>query len=230
MIKTGGKQVINLETGDFDYIPVKYVDFHCSIEEWKRLSSAKSKFIYQLREKLFGNDYLEDSQKFIPGGHLDRTGHRDDYKGEEHSAKLITRIIKEVTNINDVNVIFRSWKGTVGYILISFPEHKETMPNIIIQRNIYGDSSNKIYIACLNAIYKILEIKELILTGKTCRKHYMFNRNHFNNKFDFYNYTGEYENYKDYSKMPQYGFHDAKERLYDEYDTIINYKINAALK
>ena len=54
MIKTKSYQSFDPKTGDFIYHPVKYLDFHCSIEEWKRLSSGKKKFIYQLREKLFG--------------------------------------------------------------------------------------------------------------------------------------------------------------------------------
>lgn len=41
MKKTGGKAIYNRSTGEWESQPVKYVEFHCTPEEWKKLGNGK---------------------------------------------------------------------------------------------------------------------------------------------------------------------------------------------
>ena len=234
MIKTKSYQSFDPKTGDFIYHPVKYLDFHCSIEEWKRLGSGKKKFIYQLREKLFGiekrtyYDYItkETTVEEHVGGSLDRTGDNN-----EISETLIKQIIKEVTNI-DVDVIFYSHEGDIHHIIINFIGYEDTMPNIVVEEDEHGGSSNKTYIDVLNTIYKVLEYKTDLLKkdfskGKT-RCH---NKLYYNSQYDFYNYTGNYTYHKNKdgrTTVPEFGFHKSDDRFLGEC-SIIQYRPLTAL-
>lgn len=234
MIKQCAKSVFNNNTQQYEYTPVRYLDFHCSIEEWKRLNSGKKKFIYQLREKLFGiekrtyYDYItkETTVEEHVGGSLDRTGDNN-----EISETLIKQIIKEVTNI-DVNVIFYSHEGDIHHIIINFIGYEYTMPNIVVEEDDHGGSSNKTYIDVLNTIYKVLEYKTDLLKkdfskGKT-RCH---NKLYYNSQYDFYNYTGNYTYHKNKdgrTTVPEFGFHKSDDRFLGEC-SIIQYKPLTAL-
>lgn len=235
MIKTKGYRSFDQKTGDFIYHPVKYLDFHCTVEEWKNLISCKNRFIYQLREKLFGKeepysyyDVIKKKQvvKQSYGGHLDRTGDNDKY-----SSSLIKKIIQEVTNI-DVDVNFYSHEGNIHHIIINFIGHEDTMPNIVVEEDDYGGSSNKTYIDILNTIYKVLEYKSDLLKKDFCKgKTRCHNKLYYNSQYDFYNYTGNYTYHKNKdgrTTVPEFGFHKSDDRFLGEC-RIIQYRPLTAL-
>ena len=156
------------------------------IKQWiKKDSTIKKEELYTVRKILFGEDERGIS------GHLNNC--------DSLSAEYIEEIIYNYLNLY-TRVIFKSYQGTICYIIVEFPDFKYSLPNIVVEFQTFGDSSNDVYLKVLTAIFYVLNHK-----NQTDYFMNMFYKKWgFSERYDFYiakttsnNYGYHYTKYRE---------------------------------